>query len=121
MTKLSQRQIGQRLQDLCAAGKFHAAFLTGPDGLPIAHAASERDADTDAAFLGLLHRVVQQVRQALGLADLDEVSLVDGAGTRIVCRYLPVNDRDLFLVVFLPARKPYRRLTNRLIRELAGR
>lgn len=117
--KLSVREMTARLSDLCQAGAFHAAFLTDQEGLPIVAIAPGRDVGTDAAFLALLHRASQQVRRMLNLEQLDEMSLVDNAGTRIVCRYLPAAEQDLFLVVIGPAERPYRRLTNRFLREFA--
>ena len=116
--RLSVRELITRLHDLCQAGGFHAVFLTDHEGLPLATVAPGRDVDADAAFLALLHRAVQQVRRMLHLEQLDEMSLVDGAGTRIVCRYLPTGEQSVFLVVIGPVERPYRRLTNRFLREI---
>ena len=118
--KLSVREMTSRLRELCQAGGFNAVFLTDHEGLPVAAVAPGRDAESDAAFLALLHRAAQQVRRMLHLEQLDEMSLVDGAGTRIVCRYLPSGAQNVFLVVIGSVDRPYRRLTNRFLREIAA-
>jgi len=119
--KLSMRDIVAHLKALCQAGGFQAAFLTDHEGLPIAAAAPKRDTEADAVFLALLHRAAQQVRHMLNLARLDELSLVDGEGTRIVCRYLPVEEQSIFLVIITAADRPYRRLTSRFLRQVVAR
>jgi hypothetical protein len=50
--------------------------------------------------------------------DLDEVMLRTENQTRLVSRYFDSGDKRLILAVLVPKGHPYRRLTNRAIREI---
>ncbi len=50
--------------------------------------------------------------------DVDEVTICDHDRTRLVCRYLPVGERQLILAVKVPPGCSYRRITNQALRRI---
>lgn len=101
-------------------GHFTASVLASEDGLPIAVAPSPSpyDGDTVAAMVALVKDFVQQTQTRLGLAEVDEVSIVVADRSRLVCRYFKMEGRPLVLALVAPPHLSYRRLTNRATREI---
>ncbi len=108
------------LSEMNELGGFSLSVLTDLQGFPIASAASAGQApDAQAAVVALVQKTAAQVRDRLGMAAADEVTLFDSAGRRLVCRPFSVGDYGLILAVMIPdRRKRYRLLTNRAIRAL---
>jgi predicted regulator of Ras-like GTPase activity (Roadblock/LC7/MglB family) len=100
------------------AGDFQAVVLTSADGLPIATAPPDYDGDLIAAMVALLRRVGHEARSELGMEEMDEVTIYDRDRIRLVCRYLNVDGKWLILAVLVPPNRPYRRVTNRLLRRV---
>ncbi len=100
------------------AGGFQAAVLTCPEGLPIAAIPASYEGDATAAIVALFRRVSNQVRNQLEMAMVDELTVLDHRRIRLVCRYLIVGERELILAVMIPPGRPYRRVTNRAIRQI---
>jgi hypothetical protein len=99
-------------------GPFSASVLVGAEGMPLSAASCRFDVEAIAATVLLLKGGVQQSRKLLGLEELDEVSLVQGDGMRLVCRYFAIGDEELILAVIVSSRRSYRRLTSRAIKKI---
>lgn len=117
MTKTNSSEISQLLVEMNRAGGFLVSVLTDREGFPIASAsANGQNSDTQAAVVALAQKTVNQVRDHLGMAGMDEFTLFDEKGQRLVCRPFSVNDRELILAVLSPDKgKAYRRLTNQAV------
>lgn len=103
-------------------GNFTASVLASDDGLPVAAAPTPSlyDANTVAAMVTLVRGFIQDTQQQLGLADVDEVSMVVSDHSRLVCRYFNLEDKRFVLTIVTPPNQSYRRLTTRAIREIAA-
>ncbi len=108
------------LQRMNRTGDFTASVLASDEGLPVAAAPSPSpsDADTVAAMVTLVKDVVQQTQTRLGMREVDEVSLVVGDRSRLICRYFNADDKWFVLAVMAPPNKSHRRLTSQAIRDL---
>lgn len=101
-------------------GKFTASVLASQDGLPIASAPtpSPYDAEIMAAMVAMVKDFILQTQERLGLAEVDEVSMVVGDRSRLVCRYFVADQQPFVLAVFAPPNVAYRRLTTHAVREI---
>lgn len=101
-------------------GQFTATVLASDDGLPVAAVPtpSPYSADTMAAMVTLVKGFIQDTQSQLGLAEVDEVSIVVGDRSRLICRYFTAGDRPLVLAIIAPPGRTYRRLTTRAIHEI---
>jgi predicted regulator of Ras-like GTPase activity (Roadblock/LC7/MglB family) len=106
------------LNTMQQSGGFRAAVLASTEGLPIANVSTEEDGAIAAAMAALLQRVSRETKEELSMGDLDEVMLRTDNQTRLVSRYFDSGDRRLILAVIVPKGCPYRRLTNRAIRDI---
>lgn len=108
------------LQEINAQGEFVASVLASEDGLPIAAAPtpSPYDADTIAAMVTLVKDFITQAQARIGLAEVDEVSIIVGDRSRLVCRYFTAGAQPFVLTVLAPPHQSYRRLTTRAVREI---
>ncbi len=100
------------------AGEFAASLLTSPEGLPIAAVPADYDSNVAAAMVALLQRVSSDAQNRLGMAEVDEVTIRDRDTIRLVCRYFTVGEQRLILTATVPPGRPYRRVTNRAIRQI---
>ncbi|MBI5303198.1 MAG: hypothetical protein HY868_13780 [Chloroflexi bacterium] len=116
----SQSVFEQILRAMNDAGKFKVAVLASGDGLPIAAvpAPAEFDANTVAAMVTLVKEFVEQTRLRLGLDTVDEVAMVLGDGSQLVCRYFYVAGRWFILAIIAPRERTYRRLTTIAVNEI---
>ena len=101
-------------------GEYTTTVLTSEDGLPIAAAPMppRYDPDTLAAMVAMVRDFIQQTQERLGLDPVDEVSIVVGDRSRLICRYFCAAERSFVLAVVAPPDVSYRRLTTRAIRDL---
>lgn len=106
------------LQRINAMGGFEASVLASGDGLPIANAPSDYDFHTIAAMVAVLASVAGETQSRVGLGQLDEVSVLADDRIRLVCRYFTVAEEEFILAVVTPPNCPYRRATNKAIREI---
>ncbi len=60
----------------------------------------------------------RQARTQMGLAQVDEVSIVDNDKIRLTCRYFVADGEEFILAIVALPYQSYRRLTNRAIREI---
>jgi predicted regulator of Ras-like GTPase activity (Roadblock/LC7/MglB family) len=115
--KVGSTELAKLLAEMNEQGGFPIAVLTDRHGFPIASAAGPgQDPDTQSAVVALVQKTATQVRDQLGMAQTDEISLYDTKGQRLVCRPISVNSHDMILAVLVPDKeKSYRRLTNQTI------
>lgn len=108
------------LKQMNTAGNFTAAVLASEDGLPIAAAPnpSPYDADAIAAMVALVKDFIQQAQVRIGLATVDEVSMIVEDHSRLVCRYFVAGKQSFVLAVLVPSYQSYRRVTTRAVREI---
>ncbi len=113
-------EIAEQLAVMNAEGSFSISVLTDLAGFPIAWAAQgDQDPDMQAAVVALIQKTARQVRDQLGMAQMDEISVFDAKGQRLVCRPFTANGHELILAVLVPSRdQTYRRLTNRAVRAI---
>ncbi len=110
------------LMRLNGDGQFTASVLASAVGLAVAAApsASPYDSDTVAAMVTLVKDFIQQTQTRLGLAEVDEVSVVVGDRSRLICRYFNAGRQSFVLAVIAPPQHSYRRLTSRAVREITA-
>lgn len=106
------------LFELHDAGRFEAAILASGDGLLIATVPTDYDSELTAATVALVRKVSSEAQERLGIGELDEVTVRSRERKRLVCRYIPIGEPGLILVVIAPPGHYYRRLTNRAIRQI---
>ena len=110
----------QVLQEMSHSGQFSAVVLASGDGLPIATAPVDLDAEKTAAMVALLQRVSRQAREQLDMAELDELSVSDRDRMRLVCRFFSVDGEELILAVMLQASARYRRATRLAVQKISS-
>jgi predicted regulator of Ras-like GTPase activity (Roadblock/LC7/MglB family) len=112
-------ELAKLLANMNEQGGFPIAVLTDRHGFPIASAtlpAAAQDPDTQSAVVALIQKTAVQVRDQLGMAQTDEISLAAADGQRLVCRPFRVNSHDLILAVLVPSKaQSYRRLTGQAV------
>lgn len=108
----------QVLKEMNAKGSFSASVLATAGGLPVAVAPADFEAQTVAAMVALVREAVERAQARIGMARVDELSALDGKGTRLVCRYFDVEGEPLILAVMVPVGREYRRFTDDAIRRL---
>lgn len=114
----SQASFIRILEEIKDQGHFMASILVSAEGLPVASVSAPFDTDTVAAMAALVKNVVRQAQTQLGLAQVDEVSIVDNDKIRLTCRYFVADGEELILAIVALPYQSYRRLTNRAIREI---
>lgn len=120
MAESGSSELVKLLADMNQAGGFPITVLTDQQGLLVASAAAPgQDAETQSAVVALAQKTASQVRDQLGLAQMDEISMYDAAGRRLVCRPFDADGHDIILAVLVPdKRQSYRRLTNKTINAI---
>lgn len=110
-------QLTQVLQEMMTAGGLLGAVLTSTDGLPLAALESDASPDVLAGLSSLFAEVARRSEQLLDW-QVEEVSLVNQKGIRLVTRQFKDDDNYYILVVVVPAQKTYRRVTNIAVKKL---
>jgi predicted regulator of Ras-like GTPase activity (Roadblock/LC7/MglB family) len=120
-TKSSSTELSHVLAEMNSKGNFPISVLTDRHGFPIASASSPgQNADTQSAVVAMVQKTASQVRDQLGMAQTDEISLFDTDGRRLVCRPFNANGHDMILAVLVTDRNgSYRRLTNQAVRDIS--
>jgi predicted regulator of Ras-like GTPase activity (Roadblock/LC7/MglB family) len=118
--KASSADLSKILESMNQEGGFSISVVTDRQGLAIASAASGgQDPERQSAVVALVQKTAFQVRNQLGLAEADEMTLFTTDGQRLVCRPFMVHDYHLILAVLVPDKgHAYRRLTNEAIRSI---
>lgn len=103
-----------------ADSDFEMVFVSTHQGLTLASlGADDLVIDRTAALTALFDDVAQRADRDLGLVGLDELALRHRTG-RLVVRPVAVGDGDrVFVAAAVPAGRPWRRATNRLVRDVA--
>lgn len=110
--------LDQILHLMNEAGEFEAVVLASTDGLLIATVPTDYDSEVTAALVALLRKVSSDAQQQLGMAEVDEVTIRSRDRVRLVCRYFVVGEQGLIVVVIVPPGRYYRRVTNRVIKQI---
>ena len=120
LPKTGSTELANLLTVMNEQGGFPVAILTDRHGFPIASAAGPgQDPETQAAVVALVQKTAVQVRDQLGMAQTDEISLFAADGQRLVCRPFSANSHDLILAVVVPDKqKSYRRLTTQTVNAI---
>ena len=110
----------QILAQMNEAGHFTASVLASDDGLLVAAAPTPApyDADTIAAMVVLVKDFIKQTQARIGLAEVNEVSIVVDDRSRLICRYFNAAAQPFVLAVLAPPNQSYRRLTTRAVRDI---
>lgn len=119
-SKAGSTELARLLAEMNEAGGFPIAVLTDRHGFPIASAAAPgQNPDIQSAVVAMVQKTASQVRDQLGMAQTDEISLYDTSGQRLVCRPISANGHDMILAVLVPDKdKSYRRLTNQTVNAI---
>ncbi len=114
VAKFGSAELAKILAEMNKKGQFPIAVITDRHGFPIASAAAPgQDPEMQSAVVALVQKTAAQVRDQLGMAQTDEISLFDTEGRRLVCRPFNANGHDLILATLVPDKhQSYRRLTN---------
>lgn len=118
MSETPRSKFEHVLKSMNHKGGFQSAMLATIDGLPLAAAPASREPETAAATVALVKGVINRARSMLRLDQVDEVTLVDGNRTRLVCRYFSHEGEDFILAVMAPPDASYRRVTAEAIRAI---
>lgn len=111
-------QVRKIIQQLGQERGFVEVVLTDAVGFPLAALASGAEAEAPAAIAAFVQRMAEQARGRVGLGVMDEVTMYDEAGQRLVCRQFVAGEHTLILAAKIAPRTPYRRATNRAIRQI---
>jgi len=121
-----QQQLEDELRATNIVGRYRGSIICTEQGLLVACDGDELgDEEALAGFASLFDEIVSRGARDLGLAGIDEVTVLDGSAGRLVIR--PLGDpaaessaarRRMFLVVAMDADASWRRNTNRLVTRL---
>lgn len=115
-----EHRLSQVLADAVEEGSFDVGVVATDQGLVLASTGgSDEIRDVLGALTGVFDDVVSRVRRDAGLLAVDEVAVRDRTFGRIVVR--PAGQHDdlrIFVVVRVPRGLPWRRVTNRLCKEV---
>lgn len=114
-----EAQLTGLLADMNRRGGYSLSLVCTDQGLLVAAAGERERGDVAAGLTSLFDDIVTRAVRDLGLVDVDELTLAEPDAGRLVIRPL-ARDRvpRLFLVVLVPGGHTWRRLTNRITREL---
>ena len=113
-----QELLEEILYAMNTEGNFEAAMLSMKDGLPLASSPAQYEDDMAAAMVTMLNETVKRINLQLNLPQVDEISIVGDDRTRLICRYFIVDGHELMLTVLTPPDQSYRRVTNKVIKEV---
>ncbi len=99
---------------------FNCTILTDDSGLPIASSSDDtEDTDVTAATVSRIQQTVLQTKDHLNMGQLEEVSLNDSSGKRLVIRPFNAGSTLFFLAVILPNKSiTYKRTMKKVISEI---
>lgn len=114
-----ESSLNDLLRWMVTTGGFFAAVVTTTDGLPLASVESTIEPETLAALSSLFDSTASRAESFLGWNRVEEMSLVNEQGIRLIIRPFTADTDHFMLVVVVPAGKTYRRVMNRALRGLA--
>jgi predicted regulator of Ras-like GTPase activity (Roadblock/LC7/MglB family) len=100
-----------------AEAGFPITVLTDKQGLVLAASSQAgMNAARQSAVVAKIRGAADLVAKQLDMGVMDEISLFDEDGQRLVCRPIAMRGEDLILAVMVPTRgQAYRRSTNKAI------
>ncbi|GAP12591.1 hypothetical protein LARV_00327 [Longilinea arvoryzae] len=112
----------QILEEMNQEGDFLASVLTDENGLPIVFAAREGfDSDRQSATVAMVKKTISQNEKRLGIAQAEEISIVDSNGQLLICRAFSAKKHDFILAVLMADRQhTYRRITAHAINQISS-
>lgn len=116
-----EQSITELLERANAQGSFPLSLVSTHQGLLVASAGEPLLQTHIAALTALFDDVVRRSVRDLSLADIDELTIRDGQLGRLVVRPLDTESSRMFLVVRVPRTRPWRRVTNQLVRDIQAR
>lgn len=115
---MNQSSLATLFSDISTEGGFSAIILTDESGLPIAASNKEgEDAEIHAATVSKIQRTISQTNIHLNMSELEEFSMYDNSGKRLIIRPFNTSSSIFFLAILMPLKSmPYKRLMNKVIR-----
>ena len=115
-----QREIDATLQRLVEQTPTDLALVCTDEGLLVASSTDDVDTEELAGLTGLFDEVLRRAQRDLSMKRVDELTLLDPDGGRLVVRPLQVpGPQRFFLVVRVPVKATWRRNTNQVGRRVA--
>ncbi len=116
-SKINSSELTNVMTQMVAEGSFSMVILADQEGFLIASASGPGlDAEKQSASVALVHKIAGQIRNDLGMAQADEISVFAADGQRLVCRPIDIKGNLLMLAVMVPnTQRNYRRLTNKAV------
>ena len=113
-----QEQIQQFMSEIIKDGSYETAYLFSEEGLTLAHRTKEKLIDEDRFVeMSMILQNIQRMADVMGGIDNIRELIIDGNNRRkIVFRFFRAFDQNLVLALIIPPRKPYRGMTNKLVR-----
>lgn len=113
-------KLRQLLEEMNEKGSFPISVLTDSQGLAFASAVSNgMDTDRQSAVVAFVQKTAGQVIRQLGMGAMDEITLNDENGQRLICRPFTVGEHELILAILVTEKNTsYRRATNQAISEI---
>jgi len=102
-------------------GGFSEVLLTDDSGLPILSSSDEsEDTEITAAIVSKIQQSVLLTKDHLQMGDLEEISLYDNNGKRLIIRPFKAGSSSMFLAILMPEKSmTYKRLLKKTLREIA--
>jgi predicted regulator of Ras-like GTPase activity (Roadblock/LC7/MglB family) len=102
-------------------GEFSSIILTDDSGLPIISSGDDsEDDDNTAATVSRIQQTILQTKDHLNMTQLEEVSLIDSNGKRLVIRPFTTKSGLMFLAVILPGKMiSYKRIMKKVISKIS--
>jgi len=99
---------------------FSSVLLTDSTGFPIIHSSDDiNDAETTAAIVSKIQQAISQVKDLLDMNILEEVTMLDNNGKRLVIRSFVTNSSTMFMVFIIPNRTiPYKRTMKKILQTI---
>ncbi len=102
---MNQLSLANLFTDINQEGGFSAIVLTDESGLPIvASSISGDDAEIHAATVSKIQQTISQTKDHLNMADLEEFSMYDNSGKRLIIRPFNTSSSILFLTILMPGK-----------------
>jgi|WetSurMetagenome_2_1015567.scaffolds.fasta_scaffold27261_3 predicted regulator of Ras-like GTPase activity (Roadblock/LC7/MglB family) len=101
-------------------GGFSEVLLTDDSGLPIFSSSNEtEDTEITAAIVSKIQQSVFITKDHLQMTDLEEISLYDNQGKRLIIRPFKAGSSTMFLAILMPKKSlTYKRLLKKTLREV---
>jgi predicted regulator of Ras-like GTPase activity (Roadblock/LC7/MglB family) len=101
-------------------GGFSEVLLTDDSGLPILSSSNEtEDTEVTAAIVSKIQQSIFITKDHLQMSDLEEISLYDNNGKRLIIRPFKTGSSTMFLAILMPGKTmTYKRLLNKTLREI---